>query len=171
MKKMDAMRQFIIGYPRWEDFNIRPSRGIFNEDFTAMSVGWFQSSSNISQLALEYYGSSIMRTGSDPVRAVAINGYETVTRQANFSLLLLQNSDTSGVRADTSEFLLDFVEWVDDQDRLRKVPVFGDDPKGERTWATSGVHLADWDDKTREASVYQVLLHKIYTKTYEPIFE
>ena len=125
MRKIDEMRRFIISYPRWRDFNVVPLRGNFEADMSKVSVEWFQSASNISQLALRFMGSEVLQLSADPTYQTSVRGEKTVTRQANFALLVLQSSGTSKERADTSEFLFDFIEWVDEQNVLGDIPRFG----------------------------------------------
>lgn len=163
------MRKFIISYPNWEKWGIQPTRGWFL-NFSDISIDWFQSAQDVAQLALQMTGSDIIRTSADPVRQPYINGSISITRQINFTLNILQHSGVSGQRADTNEFLLDFIAWLDEQDILRNAPVFGDEPKEERAWATNGSFIAEWEG-TSPASVYGVQIHKTYTTKYKPIFE
>lgn len=132
--------------------------------FTDIAAERFGSSTDTSQLALEFTGSSIIRPSRDYVWNEDVLGNKVVTRQYNYTLFLLQASGTSGSRADTSGFLDDFTEWVTEMDIRRKIPAFGDDSLSERTYVDNGSHLADW--AVGGASVYMVKIHKIYSKEY-----
>ena len=164
MRYIDELRKFLVSYPRYKDYGIVPPHGEF-VDFTQISMGQFASSDDISQLSLQMTGNNIVRTSKDPSWDMDILGDVSVQRQANFMLQLLQNAGSSGEQADTSEFLLDFTHWIDEQNILRKAPIFGDDPLSERTLASGGGYLADWADNTT-AAIYAVQLHKLYTKIY-----
>ena len=159
------MRKFIVTYPRFGDFNIIPPSGQFL-DFSQIAVDQFQSAAEISQLSLQMTGNDIIRTTADPVWKMSILGESAIMRQANFMLQLLQQSGTNGERADTNEFLVDFIHWLDGQNIKRLVPMFGNDPHSERTWASGGGFLAEWEGQP-PASVYAVQLHKLYVIYYE----
>lgn len=163
------MRKFIISYPNWNKWGIAPARGFFT-NFTDIAADWFQSSTDVAQLALQMTGSNIIRTSTDPVWQPYIDGSKIITRQMNFMLNVLQFSGVSGQRADTNEFLLDFIEWVDEENIMRRTPLFGDDHQMERTWATNGGFVAEWDGQ-QPASVYAIQIHQYYSKKYEAVFE
>ena len=78
------------------------------------------------------------------------------------SLFLLRRA--AGTREENARWLLDFQNWVAEQDRLGLAPKFGDEPKTERLRAFDG----RLDSHTQAgSSLYTVHLSAEYTKFYE----
>ena len=158
------MREFLVSFPRWDTYGITPSRGFFNT-ITQISPDWFQSTSDVSQLSLQSIGSEIIRETSEPTYHGDVLGRTEVKRQYNYLFQLLQHSGTAAERADTSAFLDDYTNWVDEMNINRKIPILGDDPLEERLWVTGAAFLAEWEGQP--ASVYTMSIHNIRTKIYE----
>ena len=70
----------------------------------------------------------------------------------------------AGQRGENARWLLEFQNWVMEQDRLGLAPKFGDEPKSERLRAFEGKL-----DSHHQAggSMYTVLLTAEFTKLYE----
>ena len=74
--------------------------------------------------------------------------------------ILRRNASAS---ADNARWLLDFQDWVMEQERLGLAPKFGDDPKTERIRAISGqLH----SHAQVGSALYSVQLYAEFTKIY-----
>ena len=166
-RRFDALRQFLISFPDWEEYGLAPPTGKF-VGLSQIAAGSFGKAAGTTQLALQYTGSSPVRTGSDPLFATYVRGDRQVTRQASFDFLIMQRSVTSGERADMTEFLWAFTEWLDAQAHAGTAPKMGDEPATERIWATNGGTIGIHEEG--KASLYLLNIHIEYIKHYDPIF-
>lgn len=71
---------------------------------------------------------------------------------------------TAARNQENARWLLDFQQWVAEQDRLGLAPKFGDEPKTERLRAFEGKLDSH---KQAGSSMYTVLLTAEFTKIYE----
>ena len=157
VRKIDDLREFILTYPRWDDFGIAPPADI--------SLDRFSSADETAQLALTMTGNDIVRGGGDRVWEMDVRGFAAVSRQADFKLRLLCSSGTNAQREAANEFLLDFTGWLDEMNVRREVPFFGNDADRERTWASGGGFSEEREGGKR--GVYSIDLHKIYTVSFD----
>ena len=128
--------------------------------------------SRLQGLRVDYYSeqpdnSSIAPSGLVEVsRSEDILGNVTVKNQYNFMLyfVLLKPLGDDTTATDNADWLMDFQEWVQQQSILRKVPVFGDEPKKETVKAQNGCNEYAGIDGT---GGYTVQLSVEFIKKYE----
>ena len=78
-----------------------------------------------------------------------------------FDVLLRKNAESS---EENAKWLLEFQNWVAEQDRLGLAPKFGDDPKRERIRASEGQLLSL---SQVGSALYTVKLWAEFTKIYK----
>lgn len=127
----------------------------------------------IQGLNVDYYSEKPDNSSIAPSGLVEINRTEdilgniTVQNQYNFSLYFAMAKamgDDMGA-TQNADWLIGFQEWVQEQSILRKVSVFGDDPKNEIIRAQNGTNDGISQDGT--TGLYTVLLSINFTKKYE----
>ena len=113
--------------------------------------------------ALESIGSAMI---GEP--KIDVHGNMRTNRQANFNLWLLRESNHNVLRTETANFLLNFEQWVEQQQFDQLCPKLSSHEytkAKEFMWADNGIYFSEWEDKS-EASIYLVQLHISYFNTY-----
>lgn len=152
---IDRMAEFIRLYPSWVEYGMRKP--------TLTQIGTQTFNANRpTQFAIDFVGSPVTL---DSPRST---GARSITRQANFQMLILQSSGDPVLRADNTDFIWDFTQWVDYASIMELTPILGDEPDFERMWVSNAMWNSEFEGQT--ASVYLIQMHKTYIKNYESRF-
>lgn len=141
--KIQKLRDFIASYPKIDRF------GEAHIDWTDAEAG--------------NYG--IMPTGESVIRRVSdVTGFMTVYKQYNISLYAMEFTIDDIVRLETSGWLEEFTEWIEEQSALGLAPTLGDNPTDEYMTAQNGM-LFELSDNGRTGR-YQIQIQSFYEKHY-----
>jgi len=113
--------------------------------------------------ALESIGSVRISDSKDVLRNQRCN------RQANFNLWLLRSARHNVQRKETTDFLLNFEQWVEHSQFAGECPKFSTDKQDqdrEDMWADNGIYFSEWEDGS-DANLYLMQLHISYFNSYQ----
>ncbi|MEZ3495950.1 MAG: hypothetical protein K1V97_00010 [Lachnospiraceae bacterium] len=144
MSKIQKFREFIQSCP-------------LMDDFAEIHIDW--TDANAGSIGIMPTGESIVGRIQD------VCGNVTLRKQYNVSIYAMEFTIDDVVRLETSGWLEDFTEWIEEQSAKHTIPVFGDNPDVEYMTAQNGM-LFYISDNNRTGR-YQIQIQCFYEKHYQ----
>ena len=143
MSKIQKFREFISTCP-------------LMDSFAEIHIDW--TNSEAGSIGIMPAGESVVRRDED------ICGNVILHKQYNVALYATDFTINDVVRLETSGWLEDFTEWVEEKSAKHLIPVLGDNPDTEYMTAQNGM-LFELSDNGRTGR-YQIQIQCFYEKHY-----